>query len=177
MPVFPRLIFLVVLGAASGSAGFILEHYWSFLIVLFPFAEEGLAFGCLQNSWTLLLFVLTNVNNFLSTGILSSLIFCRRIYIFPGLCMHVSLFHCLQNLQFFLIWGVNAENGNIVLLNRILLRIVAGPLIALQWSVGFANSHRLNFSHELLMIISVCLHLTSFCGLFLKFLLCNNFCI
>ncbi len=90
IPVFPRLIFLGVLCAASGSAGFILEHYWSFLTVLFPFAEEGLAFGCLPNSWTLLLFVLTNVNNFLSTGILSSLIFCRRIYIFLGFCMHVS---------------------------------------------------------------------------------------
>jgi hypothetical protein len=51
-----------------GSAGFTLEHYWSFLTALFSFAEEALAFGCLTNSWTLLLFVLTNVSNFFSTG-------------------------------------------------------------------------------------------------------------
>jgi hypothetical protein len=57
------------LGAASGSAGFILERYWSFFNALFSFAEEASAFGCLLNSWTLLLFVLTNVSNFLSTGI------------------------------------------------------------------------------------------------------------
>jgi hypothetical protein len=60
---------LGVLGAASGSAGFILEHYWSFLTALFSFAEEALAFGCFPNSWAFPLFVLTNVNNFLSTGI------------------------------------------------------------------------------------------------------------
>jgi len=41
---------LGVLGAASGSAGFILEHYWSFLTALFSITEEGLAFGCLPNS-------------------------------------------------------------------------------------------------------------------------------
>jgi hypothetical protein len=90
MPVFARLMLLGGLGAASGPAGFILEHYWSFLIVLFSFAEEVSAFGCLSNSWTLLLFVLTNVNNFLSTGILNSFVFCRRIYIFRGLFMFVS---------------------------------------------------------------------------------------
>jgi hypothetical protein len=45
---------LGVLGAASGSAGLILEHYWSFLTSLFSFAEEALAFGCLPNFWTLL---------------------------------------------------------------------------------------------------------------------------
>jgi hypothetical protein len=45
--VFPRLMLLGVLGAACGSAGFILEYYWSFLTALFFFAEESLAFGCL----------------------------------------------------------------------------------------------------------------------------------
>jgi hypothetical protein len=55
------------LGAASRSAGFILERYWSFFNALFSFAEEASAVGCLLNSWTLLLFVLTNVSNFLST--------------------------------------------------------------------------------------------------------------
>jgi hypothetical protein len=45
---------------ASGSAGFILEHYWSFLISFFSFAEEALAFGCLPNSWTLFLFLQTS---------------------------------------------------------------------------------------------------------------------
>ncbi len=60
MSVFPRIMLLGVLGAASGSAGFILEHYWSFLISLFSFAEEALAFGCLPNSWTLFLFLQTS---------------------------------------------------------------------------------------------------------------------
>jgi len=77
------------LGAAFGSAGFIFEHYWSFLTSLFFFAEESLAFGYLQNPWTLLSFVLTNVNNFLSSGILNSLFFVK-IFFFLGLCMHVS---------------------------------------------------------------------------------------
>jgi hypothetical protein len=64
MSVIPRIMLLGVLGAASGSAGLIFEHYWSFLTWLVSFAEE--AFGCLPNSWTLLLFVLTDVSNFLS---------------------------------------------------------------------------------------------------------------
>ncbi len=89
------------MGAASGSAGFILERYWSFFNALFSFAEEASAVGCLLNSWTLLLFVLTNVSNFLSTGILNSLVFCRRIYIFLGLLCIFPLFDCLQNLQIF----------------------------------------------------------------------------
>jgi len=66
MSVIPRIMLLGVLGAASGSAGLIFEHYWSFLTWLVSFAEEALAFGCLPNSWTLLLFVLTDVSNFLS---------------------------------------------------------------------------------------------------------------
>jgi hypothetical protein len=60
MSVFPRIMLLGVLGAASGSAGFILEHYWSFLTAVFSFAEEALAFGCLPNSWTLFLFLQTS---------------------------------------------------------------------------------------------------------------------
>jgi hypothetical protein len=60
MSVFPRIMLLGVLGAASGSAGFILEHYWSFLIAFFSFAEEALAFGCLPNSWTFFLFLQTS---------------------------------------------------------------------------------------------------------------------
>jgi hypothetical protein len=31
---------LGVLGAASGSAGFILEHYWSFLTALFSLLKK-----------------------------------------------------------------------------------------------------------------------------------------
>jgi hypothetical protein len=53
MSVFPRIMLLGVLGVASGSTGFILEHYWSFLTAVFSFAEEALAFGCLPISWTL----------------------------------------------------------------------------------------------------------------------------
>jgi len=50
------------LGAASGFAGFNLERHWSFLTALFFFAEEALAI------------VVTNVNKFLSTGILNFLV-------------------------------------------------------------------------------------------------------
>jgi hypothetical protein len=64
-------------------------------------------------------FVLTNVSNFLSTGILNSLIFSRRIYIFLGLFMHVSTLSLFAESTVFLIWVVNAENGNIVLLSQI----------------------------------------------------------
>jgi hypothetical protein len=95
--VFPRIMLLGVLGAASGSANFILEHFWSFVTALFSFVEEALAFGCFPSSWTLLLFVLTNVSSFLITGILNSLNICRRVYIFLGLFVHVCT-HCLQNL-------------------------------------------------------------------------------
>ncbi len=118
MPIFTRLMLLGVLGATSRSAGFILEHYWSFLTAFFSFAEEALAFGCLPNSWTLLLFVVTNVNNPLSAGILNSLLFCRRICIFLGLFMHVSTLSLFAESTIFLIWVVNEENANIVLLSR-----------------------------------------------------------
>jgi hypothetical protein len=63
--------------------------------------------------------ILTNVSNFLSTGILNSLIFRRRIYIFLGLFMHVSTLSLFAESTIFLIWVVNAENGNIVLLSQI----------------------------------------------------------
>jgi hypothetical protein len=49
-----------VLGATSRSAGFILEHCWSFLTVLFLFAAVALAVVCLPESSTLLLFVVSD---------------------------------------------------------------------------------------------------------------------
>ncbi len=50
MSIVPSIMLLGVLGAASGSAGFIHEHYWSFLTALFSITEEALALGCLPNS-------------------------------------------------------------------------------------------------------------------------------
>ncbi len=81
-------------------------------------------------------------------------------------CFHS---HCLQNLQFLSFGWLMQRTATSCSSVRLLFRIVAGPLIALLWSVGFANSHRLHLCPGLLMIMSVCLHTTSFCSLFLKF--------
>ncbi len=133
MPVLSRMMLLGALGAASGSAGFILERYWSSLAALFSFAEEALAF------------VLTNVNKFLSTGILVSIIFCRRIYVFLVLLCLLPFFHCLQNLRFFSFGWLMQRTAASCFSVGLLFRIVASPLIALQWSVGFCQQPQVKF--------------------------------
>jgi len=122
---------LGVLGAASGSAGFILEGYWSFLTALSFFAEESLAFGCLPNPWTLLSFVFTNVNNFLSSGIFNSLFFCQNLYFSWAFHACFHSFIVLQNLQFFSFGWLMQRTATSCSSVRLLFQIGPGPLFAL----------------------------------------------
>jgi len=56
-----------------------------------------------------------------------------------------QLFRCLQNLQFFSFWWIMQRSAKSRSPVRLLFGIVAGPLIALQWSVGFCEQPQVNF--------------------------------
>jgi hypothetical protein len=163
---------LGVLGAASGSAGLILEHYWSFLTSLFSFAEEALAFGCLPNFWTLL--CSHKRLQFSFNRYLNSLIFCRRVCIFLGLFMHVSTHSLFAKSTVFHIWVVNAENGDILLLSQISISSCCWSLNCLTVERGVCEQPQVEFPS--FIVDDHILHITPSC-MFLKFLLCNNFCI
>jgi len=87
--------------------------------------------------------------------------------------MHVSTLSVFAESTYFLVWWLIQRTAIWCSSVGILFGIIAGPLVALHWSVGFENIHRLNFYYELWMIISVCVHMISFWMLFLNFFCCG----
>jgi hypothetical protein len=144
---------------------------------LFSFVKEALALAYLSKSWTFLLLVVIEANDFPSSGTLSSSFLSKNL-IFLGHSIHVFTLSAFADSSNSAIWVVNAfsaENADILLLSH--SSISSCCWLFHYFTVGRGVSEQLQvkfLSYKSLRIISGCLHITFFRSFFLTFLLSDH---